>query len=560
MKKLLFILLCLPMIGLGQNKDDEFQLIDRPKDFEYLSAPDSNGVRRQLKMPSTTKAVLKLPYPIIFIHGLSSESDAVWNPTVNWMQSQYNLSFGGRFDFCLNYDDDNSNANLIWATNTSPGDLALFTGTHVAADIYYINFDVGIDGTYDPVLLNPVNVKSNQAAIVKQGKAVSRAIQKVLLLTGRDKVILMGHSMGGLAAREYLQNSSIWQADGLSHVAKLITTGTPHGGSNASTSGWVVSGVDCSSEAYRDLRTTYSGTNAPGVYLFGGSESSSIMSLSWCTSFDNLDVNCSGAVSATITGLNNKDINHSSIDYACIIGKCSGCPSGEGMPGDGVVSEYKANINNYCPNCPSTGVTNNIFYYNASATIEIHRDLPKQSYQNMQGLDEPNELHYAYNIDFNTLYTGVTTMQPVGGYSYDYDDYKFDLPVSGDVYVSISGINHPNLGVVIYDGNSTQASYNVIGTYHVSNGSSIINFTQALSAGSYYLEIYATPTTTTNLGSYKFYLNSSTSTTNLGEYTISTKKILKLVDVLGRETKGTKNELLFYIYDDGTVEKRIIVE
>jgi hypothetical protein len=32
------------------------------------------------------------------------------------------------------------------------------------------------------------------------------------------------------------------------------------------------------------------------------------------------------------------------------------------------------------------------------------------------------------------------------------------------------------------------------------------------------------------------------------------------VDILGREIKGTKNKLLFYIYDDGTVEKKIIFE
>tara|TARA_B110000444_G_C18648037_1_gene504696 strand:- start:507 stop:866 length:360 start_codon:yes stop_codon:yes gene_type:complete len=37
------------------------------------------------------------------------------------------------------------------------------------------------------------------------------------------------------------------------------------------------------------------------------------------------------------------------------------------------------------------------------------------------------------------------------------------------------------------------------------------------------------------------------------------KKILKVIDVLGRETKQT-NHPVFYIYDDGTVEKRIIIE
>ena len=73
------------------------------------------------------------------------------------------------------------------------------------------------------------------------------------------------------------------------------------------------------------------------------------------------------------------------------------------------------------------------------------------------------------------------------------------------------------------------------------------------------MEIQSEPTLTSFYDTYKFYLNSS-STTDLGEYTISTKKILKITDVLGRETKGNKNELFFYIYDDGTVEKKIIIE
>ena len=44
------------------------------------------------------------------------------------------------------------------------------------------------------------------------------------------------------------------------------------------------------------------------------------------------------------------------------------------------------------------------------------------------------------------------------------------------------------------------------------------------------------------------------------EHTTTTKELLKVTDLLGRETKGTKNEVLFYIYDDGTVEKKITIE
>jgi hypothetical protein len=39
----------------------------------------------------------------------------------------------------------------------------------------------------------------------------------------------------------------------------------------------------------------------------------------------------------------------------------------------------------------------------------------------------------------------------------------------------------------------------------------------------------------------------------------SNKELIKVTDLLGRETKQT-NQPLFYIYDDGTVEKKIILE
>ena len=41
---------------------------------------------------------------------------------------------------------------------------------------------------------------------------------------------------------------------------------------------------------------------------------------------------------------------------------------------------------------------------------------------------------------------------------------------------------------------------------------------------------------------------------------ISSRKLIKIVDLLGRETKEKKNGPLFYIYDDGTVEKKIVLE
>ena len=47
--------------------------------------------------------------------------------------------------------------------------------------------------------------------------------------------------------------------------------------------------------------------------------------------------------------------------------------------------------------------------------------------------------------------------------------------------------------------------------------------------------------------------------TSVEEYNL-TRELFKVTDLLGRETKGKKNEPLFYIYDDGTVEKKIFIE
>ena len=41
---------------------------------------------------------------------------------------------------------------------------------------------------------------------------------------------------------------------------------------------------------------------------------------------------------------------------------------------------------------------------------------------------------------------------------------------------------------------------------------------------------------------------------------VQNKELIKMIDIFGREAKGKKNEPLFYIYDDGTVEKKIVLD
>jgi len=54
------------------------------------------------------------------------------------------------------------------------------------------------------------------------------------------------------------------------------------------------------------------------------------------------------------------------------------------------------------------------------------------------------------------------------------------------------------------------------------------------------------------------YANPCNTSSAIQEHTTN-NELLKVTDILGRETKNT-NQPLLYIYDDGTVEKRIVIE
>jgi pimeloyl-ACP methyl ester carboxylesterase len=55
-------------------------------------------------------------------------------------------------------------------------------------------------------------------------EGIARRIDEVLAATGAPQVILVGHSMGGVASRAYLRRH------GIAKVARLVTLGSPHQG------------------------------------------------------------------------------------------------------------------------------------------------------------------------------------------------------------------------------------------------------------------------------------------------------------------------------------------
>ncbi|MFZ4708162.1 MAG: esterase/lipase family protein [Bacteroidales bacterium] len=72
-----------------------------------------------------------------------------------------------------------------------------------------------------PDIIYNLSNESNQAAIAKQGYGLKLAIDMIKNRTGSNKVILVCHSMGGLAAREYIR--TYYNND----IAKIVTIGTP---------------------------------------------------------------------------------------------------------------------------------------------------------------------------------------------------------------------------------------------------------------------------------------------------------------------------------------------
>ena len=62
-----------------------------------------------------------------------------------------------------------------------------------------------------------------------------------------------------------------------------------------------------------------------------------------------------------------------------------------------------------------------------------------------------------------------------------------------------------------------------------------------------------------NSASTYYYWTDCPPPSSIQEHTTN-KQLLKITDLLGRETKGKKNEPLLYLYDDGTVEKKMIIE
>lgn len=448
--------------------------------YKQLIIP-KNTVGSLSNQKTTTVNPHHFPYPVIMIHGIASNSDT-WLDLYTQVLTQ-GWSYGGRMDFCLNSDGNNSVANLTT-------DITDYTSGLTDADFYLMNFDVNANGT----TFNN-SVLSNQAAIYKQGVAVKAAINSVLTITGKEKVILIVHSMGGLASRQYIQNSSLWQSDGQHHVAKFATLGTPHGGSNMDGTfalNWLFP-PDVQSDAVRDLRRSYFYSGDPGVFLHGGLEDDGVMWDMFWNDFYNNDVNCNGIHGDNIVGLNQKPIS-TNIDFTCLYGDYWLAPT----TGDGIVSAYDAQLKNFYPTLSAETFT----------CTKNHVSLTPLIKEDYLCIDEPDEFSLGYFVNKDTLYNGfITTQANDCAYINDYDQYHFNVQSTGNVTVQLGNLQVTPFRVKVLD-----AAFNTVLTQTFTT---ITATTTAIpvNAGKYYMQLSALPNDTSWKYPYNYIINFSPAVT-----------------------------------------------
>ena len=76
-------------------------------------------------------------------------------------------------------------------------------------------------------------------------------------------------------------------------------------------------------------------------------------------------------------------------------------------------------------------------------------------------------------------------------------------------------------------------------------------------AGTYTVFVTVSDGSSSDIETKTGYITVTGPTTGIPEPSAKDKKLLTITDILGRTTLPTPNTLLFYIYDDGSVEKRI---
>jgi pimeloyl-ACP methyl ester carboxylesterase len=456
----------------------------------------------------------KLPHPVIFLHGLVS-NETTWDQAVTALGGSAKI-----FDVCLNHDGNTATASL---TSSDISIIGWRDGTTTPSPnrLYVMNYD----HTRFSASGHSTHTQSNQSAIYKQGVAVKAMIQAVLAIENADKVILVGHSMGGLESREYLQRGfngsnygTNWvdQTSSQGHkVVKLVTTGTPHLGSNMTGTALstVLAGIDEKSEACRDLRYPSNKivvpfTAMPAPYLFGGNENTYLWGPSSTINPYNYDFNCNGSIADAITALSSGTTYNGSMPlplniwYTYITSNAS---SGT----DGLVETARQWLYNGSTPTPASADT---ILLGINHIIE-----PNDILSIIRGMDEPQDSAYAYTLTPGQATRGFIT-HGMNWNESDIDVFRLQAINAGSFIVSLTGLNS---GITSF---SVSTKDGTVETKAAGDGTTTITVSGVSAGTTYYITVWGTATATSHLNPYALAVSGTALPVELTSFTAFIEK------------------------------------
>ena len=468
------------------------------------------------------------PYPILFLHGYTG-SQSSWEPFTS--EPSVADIWGPRADVfhaLLNaYENEERIAGPDGVLGTADDDVLISfdneTNDLAPGCLYASNFEnwwnenpakprIEYNGDGSPGGLFASESDSNEEAAFKQGYAVGRMIERVLAANpGKQRVVLVGHSMGGLAAREYLQRRTAggapawWVEPGVAgghRVARLLTVGTPHLGSNLfgnpfSREEETRDGLpDLNSAAVRDLRYNYFCffCTSPGPYLFSGREGNGFPR-------HTDDVNVDGDERDRITGLNIDGRNQgqrrawdgttdnpamplpTDVRYTWLT-------SDVGTSGDLVVDLQRQWIYSGPTPVPSDGVPFRLA--DTLLTNSVHLFQQNDTDAVIRGLDEGDYPAFAYAIATSRTYAGTATLRsakaPDGPMGQDPDWYSFETS-GGAVQVTLNPSAGRSGRLDVYDSVSPYQTSNAATGRSFGTGTGQASVTATLPAGTHYVRV-----------------------------------------------------------------------
>jgi hypothetical protein len=439
------------------------------------------------------------PYPVIFVHGLNSD-DMTWNTTLTQLSSAWILSSEHTLSAVLNARGGDTTEYIQDVVIPEKDVSGNFVNTISNSSVYTFNFgNFWNRNSSDPRIIlyssstpGSSQSPSSQSSIYKQGFALKIFIDSVLRVTGSAKVILAGHSMGGLAIREYLQRIENgihkWWVDPNDEVnghkvAKVVTIGTPHLGTNVSSVPFTT--IDFNSEAIRDMRISFSSNNAP--FLFGNQES--VVP----TNYYNADINCNGTESDSIIGLSAGNSENSlmplplNITYTYITSNYLGLGTDLAVP---LNKQWLFNGTTPSP----AGISDTLL------TNKNHIQETGDYRSLIRGLDEPDNLNFAYEVNSGKTYAGFITLQSKAVTS-DTDFYKVEFSSGGKLALNLTSLNAGVSGIAIMNENGM-----IIISKSIAGSSDSVS--SYVNGGNYFYRITGNSNQNTNFNSYRFTPNS----------------------------------------------------